>query len=536
MSLLGGLKRAGFAFEDACAALPLHPDLQLVEWITEKGLVAGGRELRRIWEKIDTAQPVSIAPDPKRPLFRDLPPPPDYPVDAMFALGKAARALHEVVRAPIALCAQSVLAAATLMIQPHYDVELPSSRRPLTGLFITIAASGERKTSADRRALATICSIETKWREQAEDDQRTYLDEKEAWEAARAEVRKATKIDRAERRRKFGAIGPAPVPPPHPMLLVSDMTPEGIALHLADGRPWCGLFASEGGLIVGGVAFSDESRMRTAAMLNVLWDGEPIRRARVATGRKFLPGRRCSAHLMMQHVVAERLLGDPMLDGIGLLSRMLIVAPETTAGTRLWREPPADAVAALHDYDARLMTFDREPRMCGDALDPLPLTLHADARAMWIAFHDHIELAMGEGGAYAPIRAFAAKMAEHAGRLAAVLAIYADPETVEVPAWAMAGGTELAQHYAAELFRLIGTASVSADLRLAQRLLAWWQARSEPRCHLANIYQRGLNAIGDAATARRIVAVLEEHGWLRRLPGGTVLDGSPRREAWELVP
>jgi hypothetical protein len=73
-------------------------------------------------------------------------------------------------------------------------------------------------------------------------------------------------------------------------------------------------------------------------------------------------------------------------------------------------------------------------------------------------------------------------------------------------------------------------------LRLAARLLAWWQARPDPQCHLAAIYQRGLNAIGDAATARQIVGILEEHGWVRRLPAGITLDDKPRREAWELLP
>ena len=77
---------------------------------------------------------------------------------------------------------------------------------------------------------------------------------------------------------------------------------------------------------------------------------------------------------------------------------------------------------------------------------------------------------------------------------------------------------------------------MSPDLELAARLLKWWQGRSDPRCHLAGIYQRGLNAIRDAATARRIVEVLEEHGYVDPLPRGTELDGAPRAEAWTLVP
>jgi hypothetical protein len=243
---------------------------------------------------------------------------------------------------------------------------------------------------------------------------------------------------------------------------------------------------------------------------------------------------------MVQPVAASRLLGDADLDGIGLLARFLIVAPEGTAGLRLFREPTQVAWQGYREYRDRITDLlEREPRHCTDvpeALDPIPQTLTLDARTMWIAFHDWVEVEQKPEGKLHSIRPFASKMAEHAGRLAAVLTMYADPNAIDVTAEAMAGGIALAQHYAEELLRLRGTAAVSPDLQLAARLLVWWQARPDPRCHLAEIYQRGLNAIGDAATARRIVEILEEHGWVRRLPTGTVLDDASRREAWELIP
>ncbi len=280
--------------------------------------------------------------------------------------------------------------------------------------------------------------------------------------------------------------------------------------------------------------------MRTGALLNVLWDGEPIRRARALTGTTFLPGRRCSAHVMMQPVVAHRLLGDAMLDGIGTLARTLVVAPEGTAGGRFFREAPPECTAVLASYGARLeLLLTRPPATApgaADVLDPPALRLAPDARALWIRFHDHAEASIGTGGELEPIRAFGAKMAEHAGRLAAVLAVYADPDAMEVPGEMMACGIELAQHYAAEMLRLKGAAAASPDLRLAARLLAWWLERPDPRCHLAVIYQSGPHTLGDAATARRIVGLLEEHGQIRRLPSGTILDGKHRRDAWALVP
>ena len=53
----------------------------------------------------------------KRPLFRELPSATPYPVDALGPLKPAAEAIHLLTQAPVELCAQSVMAAATLAIQ-----------------------------------------------------------------------------------------------------------------------------------------------------------------------------------------------------------------------------------------------------------------------------------------------------------------------------------------------------------------------------------------------------------------------------------
>jgi hypothetical protein len=481
-----------------------------------------------------------MGPEAPRPLFRPPPPALDFPARALGPLRDPAEAVQMVVQAPLALCAQSVLSATTLAVQPHRDVLLPGAgRRPLTEMYASVAESGERKTAVDRLALAAVYRVEARWR----DDGRAAIGRHEAdhaaWKAAAEAIKKKGRGDRAMIRDGLINLGPEPKPPPHSMLLVADPTPEGLVLHLAGGRPSGGVFTSEGGVLVGGAAFNDESRMRTGALFNTLWDGEPVRRQWAGTGAAFLPGRRCSAHVMMQPVVADRMFGDPMLDGLGMLARVLVVAPNSTAGTRMFRVPPPECRGLLAAYGERLEALlDRPPATREgerDVLDPPPLTLTPEAEALWVAFHDHAERSIGEGGAWRPIRAFGAKAAEHAGRLAAVLAVYADPDAGEVGAEHVACGVELAQHYAAEMLRLRGAVGVTPELRQAEALLRWWQARGDPGCHLAAIYQFGPAAIRCAKPARAAVATLVEHGWLRRLPAGVELDGAPKREAWELV-
>ena len=124
-------------------------------------------------------------------------------------------------------------------------------------------------------------------------------------------------------------------------------------------------------------------------------------------------------------------------------------------------------------------------------LVPRVLPLDADASAAWIIFHDQCETALQKNGELVTIKPFAAKLAEHAGRLAAVLTAYADPQAQLVPRWAMMSGIQLAGHYAMEMLRLHGGASIPVPLRHAQKLLEWWQRRDDPILHLAKIYQYG---------------------------------------------
>ena len=105
--------------------------------------------------------------EPPRPLIRELPPADPFPIDALGdLLGSAATAIHERVRCPIAICGQSVIAAATLAAQAHADVQLPTGHvRPISNFFVTIAETGERKTAADSEALWPVRKREKALRE-----------------------------------------------------------------------------------------------------------------------------------------------------------------------------------------------------------------------------------------------------------------------------------------------------------------------------------------------------------------------------------
>jgi hypothetical protein len=146
--------------------------------------------------------------------MRELPPADPFPVDALGdVLAPAAKAIHDRVRAPLAICGQSVLAAATLAVQGHANVELPMGHaKPLSCYFVSVAATGERKSAVDQEALRPVRRREASLREAFDGERLCYENNKDAWEAARKAAIKSAKGDRARSKAALDALGPAPLP------------------------------------------------------------------------------------------------------------------------------------------------------------------------------------------------------------------------------------------------------------------------------------------------------------------------------------
>jgi hypothetical protein len=285
---------------------------------------------------------------------------------------------------------------------------------------------------------------------------------------------------------------------------------------------------------------SQDNRLKTAAGLSELWDGKSMRRVRAGDGASVLPGRRLSLHLMAQPEVADILLGNNLLAEQGLLSRMLVTAPDSIVGSRLWRDEDERTESDLKRYGARLLNILERPLpLAGgksNELMPRALPLALEARNCLTRFHDHVEKEMRPGGGLEQVRGLANKLPEHAARLAGVLSLVADIERPAVGIAEMQAGIEIAEHYAAEALRLAEAGRVSGEVRLAKRLLGWLHDKwSKPVISLPDIYQLGPGEIRELATAKRMVAILVEHGWLEEIEGGAVVAGVRRRGAWRIV-
>ena len=495
----------------------------------------------RLKDLIDGASEVEI--EPPRPLQRPLEPADPFPMEALGnVLGEAALAIVDQVQCPEAIAGQSVLAVATLAVQAHADIELPQgSTAPLSSFFLTVASSGERKSTADRKALGPIRQREKRLRAQYDGALPAYMIRQASWEASRKQILSNSKLSRETKHAELEGLGPPPRAPLTPLLTCTEPTFEGLCLLLQGGHPSVGVFSAEGGQFLGGYGMSKDHRLKTAAALSGLWDGDPIKRVRRGDGTILLPGRRVAMHLLVQPGVSNLLLGSHELNDQGLVSRILTSAPATTAGSRLWRDARPESECAIRRYGARILEILEQAlpleRDKANELAPRTIRLASRARQRLIAFMDHVERQLGPKGPLAPIRAFANKVPEHAARLAGILALVEQLDAQEVSSHHLEPGILLAEHYAAEARRLLDAGRSHPELDLAQRVLEWlagdWSGR--PLISVPDLYTYGPGPVRDKQTASRTIDILEDHGWLLREEQPARVDGIMRREVWRLV-
>ncbi len=367
---------------------------------------------------------------------------------------------------------------------------------------------------------------------------RIYRNELDLWKRDREAILGKRQKPGAERGKALEALGPEPQAPTRPFVVMTEPTWEGLVKLLPEVVPSLGLFSAEGGGFLGGHGMSQDAKARTAAGLSEVWDGVPIKRVRGGDGASVHPGRRLSVHLMVQPEIAKLLTKDALIAGAGgqgMHNRFLMVAPESTAGTRAFRDLDPASERDLGTFAAHILSLLSKPMPTEpgrhQVLKPRALPLSAQARALWIGFHDSNEAELAPGGTLAPIVGLANKMPEHAARLAAVLTLIEDINAPKVTADAMANGIHLAQHYAHEALRQAQAADVPQNLLDAEKLRRWLlEKRTEPLVSVPDICQRGPNALRSAEAARAAVGVLVQHGWL--VPAEGEVGGKRRREVW----
>ena len=158
----------------------------------------------------------------------------------------------------------------SLAIQAHCDIKRAERLTGPTGLFLlSIADSGERKTTCDGFFTSPIRQYEAEQAELAAPVMKEYTAELAAWNAERegllSAIKEAGKNGKDSRGKKDELIElerSKPEPPRIPRLILADETPENLAYTLRKNWPSAGVVSSEAGVVFGAHGMGKDSVMR----------------------------------------------------------------------------------------------------------------------------------------------------------------------------------------------------------------------------------------------------------------------------------
>lgn len=473
-----------------------------------------------------------------------------FPLGALGdRLGRAAEAIMARVQVPDALAAHSVLAAASLAVQGHAVVRLPTGQiRPLSLFLATIADSGDRKTSADTVALAPIHEYERELSAQYAMDRQIHAAEHAVWKSANDTIAKNGKgQSRDVIAAQVDALGLPPAEPMQPVIIVPPGSTQGIISVLEKGRPSVGLFINEGGSWLGSWGMQDENRTASISAYSEMWDGQPIKTLTKSDGFKFLPDRAFAFHVMFQQIYTQQLFGNEEMRGQGFLSRILAAQPQSLAGQRFDTEgsvEPSHIASDLADYHEQLARIIRaplpvDPKHPNGLIHRRELTFDPAAAARLRRFYNHVEGQQAPGGTLASLRGFAGKATEQVARLASIIHVFDHGlSDLVLTAEDVNRGTELLNFYIGEAQRLADCTPVDALTVQAEALSRWLETAWESDVIAIRAIQqnapRGTGAREKADHIRELCAILVRHDHLTSIPAGATIDGKHCREAWRI--
>lgn len=410
--------------------------------------------------------------------------PEEYPLDALPAkIRNAVTEFAQHVKAPLPLVASSALATVSLVVQAHIDARRDETlENPVSLYLLTIADSGERKSTCDKHFMRVITEHDREQVELFKPQVDAYRADLEAWEAERSGIK--AKIQEASRKSQDTSKHKndlrmlerdKPQPPKVPRLVYGDATPEALAHELAIKWPCGGIMSSEAGQVFGSHGMGSDTIMRNLSQLNILWDGGDLKIDRRSTESFIVRDVRLTIGLMVQEPTLREFYGKSgkLTRGTGFLARFLVSWPDSTQGTRFYSEPPT-GWPARDIFNRRLSDILKQPIPLNEdgALVPAMAGLSPQAKEFWANFYNSIERELGIGGELRDVRDVASKTADNAVRLAAIFQFFEDGSLV-IGLDAIEAGCRLAAWHLNEARRFFGEIALPDELADLVNLDAW---------------------------------------------------------------
>jgi putative DNA primase/helicase len=366
-----------------------------------------------------------------------------YPIEFFpEPMQKGVDAVSKITQAPLSLIANSLLVVESTLNQGLGRIVLGDNRTiPLSLFTLTIAKSGERKTTVDRMLRKPLDDFQARLGKSYQAAFKKYELQKHIWQS---KIKKWTSENEGGNISESGFIpehllAAEPYEPFRCSLLPGDTTLEALIQSLSKS-PIAGIFANEGSTVFNSFNFSAENLGRTLGHYAQLWDGQAISLARVHSGHVHIPWAHVSCSLQVQPALffdVLKKLGRLGKDS-GFLARFLITYPESRIGQRfLDGEVQLSSQLGLecyYDYlGAKIKQFENlyfNSKTNQSLPNPRRLRLSSKAYLAYVELYNRYERECI--GRFSSIQEFAAKAAEHALRLAGNFHLALDPQSDEI--------------------------------------------------------------------------------------------------------
>lgn len=482
---------------------------------------------------------------------------------------------------PPDLAAVVALATVSACLAKKIEVEIRRGwREPLNTYWLIALGPGNRKSAVFRDAVEPLHRYEQVLSEQLRAPTQAALTRLEikrrVLKRAMDTAAKTSAPEDAQVAAELAVELEAERIPVAPRLVVDDVTPERLAMMLAEQGGRLALLSAEGGLFeLAGGRYSDG--VPNLDVFLKAHPGDDLRVDRVARGPVHVRKPALTLGLAVQPEVIRDLASKPAFRGSGLLARFFYSLPQSLVGRRKVTPPPVppNMAAQYGALCARLLGLP-EQREDGE-LVPATVRLDDDARKLLEDFAQELEPRLGSGGDLAALSDWANKLVGGVARIAGLLhfaglqrswnhsgdfgdsggalAAPADRATASfgdsgdfgetsgtIRAETIESAIAIARYlldHAQAAFALIGA---DPDIENAQRLLAWIQRAHETRFSKRDAWQAMKGYFKKADQLDAPLLLLCEHGYLReeqpersglgpgRKPGSTflVLHSSPQ--------
>lgn len=407
-----------------------------------------------------------------------------YPSDALPKIIKdAVDEVHSFTKAPYSLIASSGLASISLAAQIHANVKRSEKlTSPISLFFLTIADSGERKSTCDNFFTEEIKQYEIQQIELSKPILKQYDADMGIWEGKKSGFKEKLKNICKNNNPDTACVeqiledleNERPLQPKIPRLLYTDATPEGLVKGL-QVWPSAGIISAEAGAVFGAHGMNKDSIMRNLSQQNILWDGGTIKYDRSTSERISIIGR-LTQYLQVQEATINEFLekSENLARGTGYLARFLISCPPSTQGTRFFTEAPTNW-PALSAYNLQIRkilykTVNLEPN---GNINYTVLNLSEEAKKVWKIFHDDIEKELADGGELRDVRDVASKAADNATRLAALFHIFNDDTGTDITLESFVAASRIISWHLNEARRFFGEIALPIEVTNTAKLSQW---------------------------------------------------------------